>query len=83
MILKKPQEALCSVKHRGILNQCSGGLSVKYSSHIFSKHILLEPVGAKAPSFSSDSKGSIFVREQGQSFALLCQAQGSPVPIYR
>ncbi|XP_061381089.1 cell adhesion molecule Dscam2 isoform X9 [Danaus plexippus] len=45
--------------------------------------VITEPVGAKAPSFSSDSKGSIFVREQGQSFALLCQAQGSPVPIYR
>lgn len=44
---------------------------------------LLEPVGAKAPSFSTDSKGSIFVREIGQSFALLCQAQASPIPVFR
>lgn len=44
---------------------------------------LLEPVGAKAPSFSTDSKGSIFVREIGQGFALLCQAQASPIPVFR
>ncbi|XP_063893553.1 cell adhesion molecule Dscam1 isoform X22 [Helicoverpa armigera] len=45
--------------------------------------VITEPVGAKAPSFSTDSKGSIFVREIGQSFALLCQAQASPIPVFR
>ncbi|XP_028042148.1 Down syndrome cell adhesion molecule-like protein Dscam2 isoform X3 [Bombyx mandarina] len=50
------------------------------------KHFLSlysETVAAKAPSFSTDSKGSIFVRDVGQGFALLCQAQASPVPIFR
>lgn len=42
-----------------------------------------EPVGAKAPTFSSDSKGSIFVRQEGTSFAMLCQAQAFPVPLIR
>ncbi|XP_052739493.1 cell adhesion molecule Dscam2 isoform X33 [Bicyclus anynana] len=45
--------------------------------------VITEPIGAKAPSFSTDSKGSIFIRETGHSFALLCQAQASPIPIYR
>jgi len=44
---------------------------------------ILEPVGAKAPTFSSDSKGSIFERSIHASFALLCQAQAFPVPIIR
>lgn len=43
----------------------------------------IEPVGSKAPTFSSDSKGSIFVRSVNTSFALLCQAQAFPVPIIR
>lgn len=46
-------------------------------------HFLLEPVGAKAPTFSSDSKGSIFERTVNSSFALLCQAQAFPVPLMR
>ncbi|XP_053612859.1 cell adhesion molecule Dscam1 isoform X43 [Plodia interpunctella] len=45
--------------------------------------VITEPVGAKAPSFSTDSKGSIFIREIGQSFALLCPAQAFPTPIFR
>lgn len=44
---------------------------------------VLEPVGAKAPTFSSASKGSIFVQMTGDSFALLCQAQAFPVPLIR
>lgn len=51
--------------------------------NIIHRHTILEPIGAKAPSFSTDSKGSIFFREIGQNFALLCQAQASPIPIYR
>ncbi|XP_052841721.1 cell adhesion molecule Dscam2 isoform X49 [Drosophila gunungcola] len=45
--------------------------------------VITEPVGAKAPTFSSDSKGSIFERSIDASFALLCQAQAFPVPIIR
>ncbi|XP_059225643.1 cell adhesion molecule Dscam2 isoform X6 [Stomoxys calcitrans] len=45
--------------------------------------VITEPVGAKAPTFSSDSKVSMFVRAINSSFALLCQAQAFPVPITR
>jgi len=44
---------------------------------------ITEPVGAKAPTFSGDAKGSWFVKLMGQSFGLLCQAQGFPVPAFR
>ena len=44
----------------------------------------LEPVGAKAPSFSSSNvRGSWVVRSSGEGFALLCQAQSFPVPTFR
>jgi hypothetical protein len=44
----------------------------------------LEPVGAKAPTFASGNmKGSWFVRSAAEGFALLCQAQSSPVPTFR
>lgn len=42
-----------------------------------------EPMGAKAPTFSGDSKSFTFMREVGQHFALLCQAQGYPTPLFR
>lgn len=45
--------------------------------------ILVEPVGAKAPTFSGESKSFTFVKDIKQSFALLCQAQAFPVPIIR
>lgn len=58
-----------------------------YWSLIINGHVLtlycVEPVGAKAPTFSSDSKGSIFVRMEHTAFALLCQAQAFPVPLIR
>uniref|UniRef100_A0A182WFX7 Down syndrome cell adhesion molecule n=1 Tax=Anopheles minimus TaxID=112268 RepID=A0A182WFX7_9DIPT len=44
---------------------------------------LREPVGSKPPTFSSESKGSIFDKAANSSFALLCQAQAFPVPIMR
>lgn len=43
--------------------------------------VITEPVGFKAPSFSTESALSSIKRHQGQSFALLCQAQAFPVPI--
>lgn len=42
-----------------------------------------EPVGAKAPTFASDTKVLSFVRHTGLGFGLLCQAQGHPVPTFR
>jgi hypothetical protein len=42
-----------------------------------------EPVGAKAPTFASDTKVLSFVRHSGLGFGLLCQAQGLPVPAFR
>lgn len=42
-----------------------------------------EPVGAKAPTFSSDTKSWTFVRQTGEDFALLCAAQAFPVPLIR
>lgn len=43
----------------------------------------LEPVGAKGPAFSTDNKSGLFFRTISQSFALLCPAQGFPVPMFR
>ncbi|XP_055856707.1 cell adhesion molecule Dscam2 isoform X4 [Episyrphus balteatus] len=45
--------------------------------------VITEPVGAKAPTFSTESKSFTFVKQIGQSFALLCQAQAFPVPLMR
>ncbi|XP_031351211.1 Down syndrome cell adhesion molecule-like protein Dscam2 isoform X3 [Photinus pyralis] len=42
--------------------------------------VITEPVGVKTPVFSSDNLINAFARNFGQSFALLCQAQGFPVP---
>lgn len=40
-----------------------------------------EPVGSKAPSFSTE--GTSIKRQAIQNFALLCQAQAFPVPLFR
>ncbi|XP_046962713.1 Down syndrome cell adhesion molecule-like protein Dscam2 isoform X26 [Vanessa cardui] len=45
--------------------------------------VITEPVGSKAPTFSSDSRSSTFIRTVNQSFGLLCQAQAFPVPLFR
>ncbi|XP_065340864.1 cell adhesion molecule Dscam1 isoform X20 [Cloeon dipterum] len=45
--------------------------------------VITEPVGAKAPSFSTDLKSSSFTRSQGSGFGLLCLAQGHPRPTFR
>lgn len=42
-----------------------------------------EPVGSKAPTFSTASKISMFVQKSGDDLALLCQAQAFPVPLIR
>lgn len=43
----------------------------------------LEPVGAKAPTFSSASSSFTFKHRIGDQFSLLCQAQAFPVPLIR
>ncbi|XP_022815115.1 Down syndrome cell adhesion molecule-like protein Dscam2 isoform X32 [Spodoptera litura] len=45
--------------------------------------VITEPIGSKSPSFSSGSKLAWFEIQQNQDFALLCPAQGYPVPIFR
>lgn len=44
---------------------------------------ILEPIGSKSPSFSSGSKLASFDMTKDQDFALLCPAQGFPVPLFR
>ncbi|XP_068085343.1 cell adhesion molecule Dscam1 [Anabrus simplex] len=45
--------------------------------------VITEPVGTKKPKFATDDKVNSFERNFGQGFALLCQAQGHPVPVFR
>lgn len=44
---------------------------------------ILEPIGSKSPTFSTDDKLSWYVRTVGQSLNLLCPAQAFPVPVFR
>ena len=44
---------------------------------------LSEPVGGSVPKFPSPDKTTGFSTEFGNSFSLLCPAQGSPIPGYR
>lgn len=44
---------------------------------------IAEPVGSKAPTFSTDANSISFTRNVDQSFGLLCQAQAYPAPIFR
>lgn len=62
-------------------NECLQDKKIQINKNDFNQYV--EPVGAKAPTFSSDSKGSIFVRSEHSSFAILCQAQAFPVPLIR
>ncbi|CAB3363290.1 Hypothetical predicted protein [Cloeon dipterum] len=45
--------------------------------------VITEPIGAKAPKYFTDDRTHSFTRDGGSSFALLCQAQGYPVPAFR
>ena len=44
---------------------------------------LKEPIGGSAPKFSLDSKSQTFVRSMDATLALICAAQGSPLPSFR
>uniref|UniRef100_A0AAR5PN10 Down syndrome cell adhesion molecule-like protein Dscam2 n=1 Tax=Dendroctonus ponderosae TaxID=77166 RepID=A0AAR5PN10_DENPD len=45
--------------------------------------VITEPIGFKLPTFSNDIKLLGYDRSQGQSFGMLCPAQGLPVPAFR
>lgn len=45
--------------------------------------ILLEPVGAKGPTFSTQGTSISFTRYYGENVVLLCPAQAFPVPKFR
>nr|XP_024214184.1 Down syndrome cell adhesion molecule-like protein Dscam2 isoform X33 [Halyomorpha halys] len=45
--------------------------------------VITEPVGAKAPTFPTETKISSFIRNSGSTFDLLCLAQGYPLPSTR
>ncbi|CAD7012103.1 unnamed protein product [Ceratitis capitata] len=47
------------------------------------RFLFIEPVSAKAPTLSVDTKWSGIERRQKASFAILCPAQAYPVPAYR
>lgn len=49
----------------------------------FLNFVLIEPVGSKAPVLANDLKIMGYDRQLGQSFALLCPAQGLPLPLFR
>ena len=43
----------------------------------------LEPIGSASPKFSTADKSSTFVHTQSSSIALVCPAQGFPLPAFR
>ncbi|XP_065340857.1 cell adhesion molecule Dscam1 isoform X13 [Cloeon dipterum] len=45
--------------------------------------VITDPVGSKAPSFSTASISSTFKMRSGQGFSLLCPAQGFPPPTFK
>nr|XP_037870637.1 Down syndrome cell adhesion molecule-like protein Dscam2 isoform X50 [Bombyx mori] len=45
--------------------------------------VITEPVGSKSPTFSNDVQFSGIIRKTYQDFAMLCQAQAFPVPLFR
>lgn len=65
-------------KIRGTLINISLANKVK-----FDNFINIEPIGYKAPSFSNDAISSSYIRNIGQGFGLLCQAQGFPSPYFK
>ena len=49
---------------------------------VFTLHDL-EPIGSASPKFSTADKSSTFVHTQSSSIALVCPAQGFPLPAFR
>ncbi|XP_073989889.1 Down syndrome cell adhesion molecule 1 isoform X41 [Rhodnius prolixus] len=45
--------------------------------------VITEPVGFKPPTMNADVKGSWIEKKVENSFSILCQAQGYPVPTFR
>lgn len=73
----------CPVRLRDSLCQLSGiwKKSRNFKSH--SCNVFLEPLGVKAPNFSTDDRSSSFIRTINDSLTLQCPAQGYPVPMFR
>jgi hypothetical protein len=42
-----------------------------------------DPVGSRAPKFASGAKVMAVEHQFGLGFAILCQAQGFPIPLFR
>ncbi|KAL2741315.1 Down syndrome cell adhesion molecule-like protein Dscam2 [Vespula maculifrons] len=47
------------------------------------RHILVQPVGSKAPALTGNLKGGWMENKAGSSIVLTCPAQGYPVPSFR
>ena len=61
-------------------------LLFQHSGSVFSlvkNFEFLEPIGKSAPKFTTDSRSQTFYREKGTPTALLCAAQGAPIPTTR
>lgn len=57
---------------------------VVHKTNLFFLFILNpEPIGSKAPAFSTAAKSSTYEMRSGQNFSLLCPAQSLPVPAFR
>lgn len=88
MLIGVVKVLLFSVRPRRFLSQCLGkGVTVVrfcgLSLDVNLPKSLTEPVGAKAPAFSTDALSQTISRKHGQGFALLCLAQAYPVPMFR
>lgn len=58
-------------------------LGIFKSSKLKFINFYLEPVGFKGPAFSTDASTFSIRWDESSTLALLCQAQGYPVPIQR
>lgn len=73
---------MSSSKLPGSEIQASYSIKIQIIKYLFQFDIA-EPVGSKAPTFSTDANSISFTRNVDQSFGLLCQAQAYPAPLFR
>lgn len=67
----------CFVRHKDTLPLYSG------STKFYNTHFFLEPEGLRTPRLNSDVKSITLERSAGFALALLCEAQGYPMPLFR
>lgn len=53
------------------------------AQEIYVYKLSTEPIGSASPKFSSADKSSTFVHAESSSIALVCPAQGFPLPAFR